>query len=210
MRNICHNEEVDIATPVIVAWNDEKSRMVGDLRDLNTYTVTERYPIPRIQISQAVYIRTMDALKGFHQNVVTPRARKYLRIIVHCGVYEYLRRTSGIKNAPSHFQRMMNEIFPEELSEGWLIIYINDIIFCSKTWEEDIYRLSRVLEKIQSLNMKVSLKKCHFGFEELKALGHVVSVLPLGINKNKVSAVLLKPMPQNQKEIQLFQGFSEY
>ncbi|MBW0556931.1 hypothetical protein O181_096646 [Austropuccinia psidii MF-1] len=139
IRKVGHNEEVEIATLVIVAWNNGKSRMVGNFRALNTYTVPDRYPIPKIQIaltkiSQAVYISTMDALKVFHQNVVTPRARKYLRIIVHCGVYEYLRMPFGIKNAPSHFQRMMNEIFPEELSEGWLIIYIDDIIGCSKTW----------------------------------------------------------------------------
>ncbi|MBW0479585.1 hypothetical protein O181_019300 [Austropuccinia psidii MF-1] len=82
--------------------------------------------------------------------------------------------TFGINNAPSHFQRMMNEIFPEELSEGWLIIYTDDIIVFSKTWEEHMYRLSRVWTKIQSVNMKISLKKCHFKFKELKALEHVV------------------------------------
>ncbi|MBW0572852.1 hypothetical protein O181_112567 [Austropuccinia psidii MF-1] len=81
----------------------------------------------------------------------------------------------GIKNAPSHFQRIMNKIFPGELSEGWLIIYIDDIIVCSKTWEEYMYRLSRVLTKIQSGSIKISLKKCHFGSKELKALGRVVS-----------------------------------
>ncbi|MBW0572220.1 hypothetical protein O181_111935 [Austropuccinia psidii MF-1] len=91
IRKAGHNE-VEITTPVIVAWHNGKSRMVGDFRALNTYTVPDRYQIPKIQISltqisQAVYITTMDALKGFHQNVVTPRARKYLRIIVHCGVY---------------------------------------------------------------------------------------------------------------------------
>ncbi|MBW0577163.1 hypothetical protein O181_116878 [Austropuccinia psidii MF-1] len=152
----------------------------------------------------------MDALKGFHQNVVTPRARKYLRIIVHCGVYEYLRMPFGIKNTPSHFQRMMNEIFPEEPSEGWLIIYIDDIIVFFKTWEEHMYRWSIVLTEIQSVRMKISLKKCHFGLKELKALGHFVSGLSLGIDKNKVSAVLLKPMPQNKKEIQSFLGFAGY
>ncbi|MBW0518459.1 hypothetical protein O181_058174 [Austropuccinia psidii MF-1] len=178
--------------------------MVGDFRALNTYTVPDSYPIPKIQISltqisQAVNITTMDALKGFHQNVVIPRAIKYSRITVHCGVYEYLRMPFRIMNAPSHFQRMMNEIFCEELSEEWLIIYIDDIIVCSKTWEEHMYRLSRVLTKIQSVNMKISLKKCHFWFKELKELGHVVSGLSLGIDKNKVAAVLLKPMPQNKK-----------
>ncbi|MBW0560313.1 hypothetical protein O181_100028 [Austropuccinia psidii MF-1] len=119
IRKVGHNEEVEITTPVIEAWHNGKSRMVGAFRPLNTYTVPERYPIPKIQIaltqiSQAVYITTMDALKGFHQNVVKPRARKYLRIIFHCGVYEYFRIPFGIKNALPHFQRMMNEIFPEE------------------------------------------------------------------------------------------------
>ncbi|MBW0551824.1 hypothetical protein O181_091539 [Austropuccinia psidii MF-1] len=116
----------------------------------------------------------------------------------------------GIKNAPSHFQIMMNEIFPEELPEGWLIIDIDDMIVCSKTWEENIYRLSRFLTKIQSVNMKIPLKKCHFGFKELKALGHVVSALSLGIDKTKVAAVLQKPMPQNKKEIKSFLGFAGY
>ncbi|MBW0539868.1 hypothetical protein O181_079583 [Austropuccinia psidii MF-1] len=147
-----HKKEVQITTPVIVAWHNGKSRMVGDFRALKTYTVPDRYPIPKMQvsltqISQVVYITTMNALKGFHQDVVTPKARKYLRIIVQCGVYEYSRMPLGIKNAPSHFQRMMNKIFPEELSEGWLVIYIDDIIVCSKTWEEHMYRLSRVLTK---------------------------------------------------------------
>ncbi|MBW0559139.1 hypothetical protein O181_098854 [Austropuccinia psidii MF-1] len=103
IRKVGHNEEVEITTPVIVAWHNGKSRMVGDFRALNTYTVPDRYPIPKIQIaltqiSQAVYIATMDSLKGLHQNVVTPRAIKYLRIIVHCGVYEYLRMPFGIKD----------------------------------------------------------------------------------------------------------------
>ncbi|MBW0546722.1 hypothetical protein O181_086437 [Austropuccinia psidii MF-1] len=81
MRKVGHNEEVEIPTPVIVASHNGKSRMVGDFSALSTDTVPDRYPIPKIQlsltqISQAVYITTMDSLKGFHQNVVTPRARK--------------------------------------------------------------------------------------------------------------------------------------
>ncbi|MBW0520438.1 hypothetical protein O181_060153 [Austropuccinia psidii MF-1] len=58
--------------------------------------------------------------------------------------------------------------------------------------------------------MKISLKKCHFAYSELKALGHVVSVLSLAIDKNKVAAVLLKPIPQTKKEMQSFLGFASY
>ncbi|MBW0509053.1 hypothetical protein O181_048768 [Austropuccinia psidii MF-1] len=58
--------------------------------------------------------------------------------------------------------------------------------------------------------MKISLKKCNFGFEELKALGHVVSGLSLGIDKNEVAEVLVKPIPQNKKEMMSFLVFSSY
>ncbi|MBW0532981.1 hypothetical protein O181_072696 [Austropuccinia psidii MF-1] len=36
IRNVVHNDEVEITTPVIVAWPNGKSRMVGDFRALNT------------------------------------------------------------------------------------------------------------------------------------------------------------------------------
>ncbi|MBW0589049.1 hypothetical protein O181_128764 [Austropuccinia psidii MF-1] len=104
----------------------------------------------------------------------------------------------------------MNTIFPTELSEGWLIIYIYYIIICSDSWSLKLERLSRVLHKVSELNMKISLKKCNFGFEELKALGHIVSGLSFGIDKNKVAAVLLKPIPQNKKEMMSFLGFASY
>ncbi|MBW0566137.1 hypothetical protein O181_105852 [Austropuccinia psidii MF-1] len=190
LRKLGHNEQVEVTTPVIITWHNGKSRMVGDFGALNTYTIPDTYPIPRIHemlthISQAKFITAMDVLKGFHQNVLTENVKKLLRIIVHCGIFEYLRIPFGIKNAPAHYQKMMNTIFPEELLEGWLIIYIDDIIICSETWDSHLLRLERVLQKIVQVNMKISLKKCHFAYSELKALGHVVSGLSLGIERKK-------------------------
>ncbi|MBW0520255.1 hypothetical protein O181_059970 [Austropuccinia psidii MF-1] len=163
LREVGHYEQVEVTTPVIIIWHNGKSRMVGDVRALNTYTIPDRYPIPRIhetltQLSQAKLITVMDALKGFHQNFLTDNAKKLLRIIVHCGIFEYLRMPFGIKHAPSHYQRMINTIFPEESSEGWQIIYINDIIICSETWDSHLSRLERVFKKIVQVNMKMSVK----------------------------------------------------
>ncbi|MBW0514800.1 hypothetical protein O181_054515 [Austropuccinia psidii MF-1] len=121
LRIVGHNEEVEETTPVIIAWNNDKSRMVGYFRELNTYTVPDRYPIPRIQetltqFSKAKYVTSMDSLKGFNQNVLLPKTRKLIIVNTHCDIYEYLRMPFGIKNAPSHYQRLMNTIFPTEFS----------------------------------------------------------------------------------------------
>ncbi|MBW0481052.1 hypothetical protein O181_020767 [Austropuccinia psidii MF-1] len=146
LRTLGHNEEVEVTKPVSIAWHNDKSRMVRDFRALNTYTAPDRYPIPRIQetltqLSKAKYLTSMDALKGFNQNVLTPKTKKLLRIITHCGIYEYIRIPFGIKNAPSNYQRIMNTIFPTELSEGWIIIYIDYIIICSDSWSLHLERL---------------------------------------------------------------------
>ncbi|MBW0585097.1 hypothetical protein O181_124812 [Austropuccinia psidii MF-1] len=78
LRRVGHNEEVEVKTPVIIAWHDDNSRMAGDFRALNIYTVPDRYPIPRAQeamtqLSKEKYITSMDALKGFNQNVLMPK-----------------------------------------------------------------------------------------------------------------------------------------
>ncbi|MBW0504293.1 hypothetical protein O181_044008 [Austropuccinia psidii MF-1] len=194
-RKVGHDEQVEVTTPVIITWHNGKSRMVGDFRALNTNTIPDRYPIPRIheiltQLSQAKFITAMDAPKGFHKNVLTDNAKELLRIIVPCRIFEYPRIPFGINNATSHYQRMMNTIFPEELSEGWLIIYIDDIIACSEAWDSHLSRIERVLQKIVQVYMKISLKNCHFAYSELKAPGNVVTGLSLGIDKNKLAAVL--------------------
>ncbi|MBW0547033.1 hypothetical protein O181_086748 [Austropuccinia psidii MF-1] len=109
------------------------------------------------------------------------------------GIYEYTRILFGIKNAPAHFQRMMDTIFQEEILEGLMVVYIDDIIIYSETWEDHVQYIDRVLSKFKPINLKISLKKCNFGQQELLALGHKVSGLSLEIDQNKVEELLQKP-----------------
>ncbi|MBW0467774.1 hypothetical protein O181_007489 [Austropuccinia psidii MF-1] len=215
MREIGHNEIVRISTPVLITWNCGKSRLCGDFRALNNYTKVERYPIPMIphaldKLEKAKYITKMDCMKGSHQDGDKPNSIKLLRIICHMGIYEYTRIPFGIQNAPAHFQRMMDTIFQEEILEGWMVVYIDDIIIYSEILEDHVNYIGRVLSKCTPINLKISLKKCNFGQEELLALGHKVSGLSLAIDQNKVAAVLQKPLPKNIKEMQSFLGFASY
>ncbi|MBW0468148.1 hypothetical protein O181_007863 [Austropuccinia psidii MF-1] len=133
IRMIGHNKLVEIITPVLITWNDGRSRLCGDFRALNNYTKTDRYPIPRIpnaldKLAKAKFITNMDCMKSFYQNGVQPKYMKLLIFICHMAIYEYTRMPFGIKDAPSHFQRMMDTIFQEEILEGWMVVYIDDII----------------------------------------------------------------------------------
>ncbi|MBW0466509.1 hypothetical protein O181_006224 [Austropuccinia psidii MF-1] len=190
IRKIGHNEIVEITTPVLITWHDGKSKLCEDFRALNNYTKADRYPIPRIphaldKLTKAKYITKMDFIKGFHQNGVNPKSMKLLRIICHIGKYEYTRMPLGIKNAPANSQRMMDKIFQEEILKGWMVVYNDDIIIYSETWEDHVKYIDRVLR-------------------------HKVSGLSLAIDHNKVAALLQKPGPKNTKEMQSFLVFARY
>ncbi|MBW0592956.1 hypothetical protein O181_132671 [Austropuccinia psidii MF-1] len=133
---------------------------------------------------------------------------KILRVICHMGKYEYTRMPFGIKNAPAHFQRIRDTIFKEEILEGWMMIYIDEIIIYSETFEDHVKYIDRVPSECTPINLKISLKKCNFGQQELLALGHKVSGFSLAIDPNKVEVVLKKPVPKTIKEMKSFLGLA--
>ncbi|MBW0524305.1 hypothetical protein O181_064020 [Austropuccinia psidii MF-1] len=174
IRKIEHNEIVEVTTPVLITWHDDKSRFCGDLRALNSCTKGNRYPIPRIplvldKLPKDKYITKKDFMDFFHQNGVAPSSMQLLRIICHMGIYEYMRMPFGIENAPAHLQSMLDTIFQEEILESWMVVYITDIIIYYKTWEDHVQYIDRVFSKCTPINLKVSLKKCKNVKQELLA-----------------------------------------
>ncbi|MBW0487815.1 hypothetical protein O181_027530 [Austropuccinia psidii MF-1] len=126
------------------------------------------------------------------------------------GIYEYTRMQFGIKNAPAHFQRMMDTIFQEEILEVWMLVYIDDINIYSETLEDHVKYIDRVLSKCIPINLKISLKKCNFCQQELLALGHKVPGISLTIYQKSVAEVLIEPVQKNIKEMQYSPGRDAY
>ncbi|MBW0494750.1 hypothetical protein O181_034465 [Austropuccinia psidii MF-1] len=74
IRRTGHNEIMEITTPVLITWNDCKSRLCGYFRALNKYTKADRYPIPRIphaleKLAKAKYITKIDYLLALGHKV---------------------------------------------------------------------------------------------------------------------------------------------
>ena len=66
----------------------------------------------------------------------------------------------SLSNSPATFQRFMNDSFKDMIAEGWLIVYMDDMLITSRNKEEDVERTRRVLQRMKELDLHLKLKKC--------------------------------------------------
>jgi hypothetical protein len=102
----------------------------------------------------------------------------------------------GLTNAPATFQSCMNHIFRGQFRK-YILVFFDDILIYSKTWDEHLAHLEKVLDimKTQSLSAKES--KCEFGIRELLYLGHIISGKGVQVHQEKIRAIVDWPMPKN-------------
>lgn len=196
------------------ASNTQKWRLVVDYRKLNEKTIDDRYPLPNIteildKIGRCLYFTTLDLASGFHQIEVNEKDIPKTAFTVENGHYEYTRMPFGLKNAPSTFQRVMDEIL-KDLQNKICLVYMDDIIIYSTSLAEHMQNLTKVLDALRRANLKIQLDKSEFLRREVAFLGHIVTSDGIKPNPSKISAVKNYPIPKSQKEIKQFLGLLGY
>ena len=56
------------------------------------------------------------------------------------------------------------------------MVYLDDILVYSATFEEHLQRLKRVFQRLREAKMKLKPKKCEFCLPSIRYLGHVINV----------------------------------
>jgi hypothetical protein len=56
-----------------------------------------------------------------------------------------------------------------------LLVYLDDIIIFSPTFEQHMTDLREVFGRLREVNIQLKASKCHFFQSEIKYLGHIVS-----------------------------------
>lgn len=115
-------------------------RLCIDYRSLNSNTVTDSWPLPRIdellaRLNGAKVFSKLDLRDGYHQIPVAEHDRYKTAIATRYGSFEFTVMTFGFKNAPSHFQRQMN-LMMQGLLDECVLVYLDDILIYSRTEEE--------------------------------------------------------------------------
>lgn len=138
--------------PVVVVYRNGKPRLVVDYRKLNAKTIPDEFPIPRqseiIQsLSGSQVLSCFDVLAGFTQLDMADEAKEKTVFRCHLGLWQFRRMPFGLRNGPSIFQRIMQGVLAPYL---WLftLVYIDDIVVFSKSWDDHLRHLDIVLGAI--------------------------------------------------------------
>ena len=193
-----------------------KLRFCVDFRALNKLTIKNRYPLPRIdelldRLQGAKYFSKLDLQSGYHQIRIAEDDGSIQRTAFRTryGHYEWSVLPFGLANAPATFQQLMNDILRPYLDQ-FVIVYLDDICIYSKTKEEHLEHLDKVLTILEQHRLFVGLDKCSFGVQEMEFLGHVVGTDGVKVDPKKVQAVKDWPTPKDVKEVRSFLGLTGY
>ena len=202
------------SAPVVIAYRNGKPRFCINYRKLNAVTTPDEFPIPRqseilSSLSGAQVLSSLDVLSGFTKLELDPNDVEKTAFRTHRGLFQFKRMPFGLRNGPSIFQRVMQGILAPYL---WLfcLVYIDDIVVYSKSYEEHIHHLDLVLEAIEKAGITLSPNKCHLFYGSILLLGHKVSRLGLSTHLEKVRAILDLERPKKLSQLQTFLGMVVY
>ena len=124
-------------------------------------------------------------------------------------VTEFLVMPFGLTNAPATFQSCMNHTFRAQLRK-FLLVFFDDILIYSKTWEELLKHLDKVLSIIVEHSLYVKMSKCEFGMKQMLYLGHIINAKGVQVDMEKIRAIRDWPAPKTVTELRGFLGLCTY
>jgi reverse transcriptase-like protein len=127
------------------------------------------------------------------------------------GLFEPMVIFFGLTNSPATFQMMMDNIFRDEITQGWLKIYMDDLIMASED-DEAVHQqwVNQVLQKIKDHDLFLKAKKCSFHKKQVEYLGIIIRQGRVEMDPIKVEGITKWPVPMTVKDVHSFLGFCNF
>jgi hypothetical protein len=205
----------EFGSPIIfVRKADGSLRLCIDCRGLNEVTRKDAYPLPRVNdtfddLKDAIFYTHLDPAYGFGQVRVRDHDIHKTAFQTPDGLVEWVAMPFGLCSAQATFQRMMNDILRDYLHK-FVHVYLDDGCIHTRTLEEHLQHLRLVLHRFKEEGLKLRLKKCFFGLQEMECLGYTISPGQISVSTKKVEAVADWPVPTTQKEVRSFVQFCNF
>ena len=130
--------------------------------------------------------------------------------VTHRGLFKPTIMFFGLCNSPTTFQHFMNDSFRNMIVEGWLVLYMDDILVFSPDEQTHTKCTKRVLQRMMYLDLHLKLEKCTFAATEVEYLGMIVCPGQLAMDPVKLDGIAKWPTPTKVKDVQSFLGFTNF
>lgn len=190
---------------VVVQKSDGSIRLCLDARNLNRQMCDDQQRAENIEELLTRFEKkkcfTMMDLTASYWQIPLRKEDRPLTAFVHRGqTYAFTRIPFGLKCSMSGLMRAVNKVLGPEVRD-YTIIYVDDIILASETYEEHLQHLEIVLSKLMNAGFTIKLSKCQFMKNEIQFLGHTISARGIRPAQDRIEKIFKLHKPRNVKEL---------
>ena len=172
--DIIEESDSEWQSPVVMCKKKSgELRFCVDYRALNKVTKPKFFPLPRLEDvfdalgrSEATIFSTLDLLSGYWQCGLDPATAHKAAFVTPSGVYQWKRLPFGLASAPSSFQHLLTQVL-KHLNYKIALVYVDDILVFSRTFEEHLQHLQQVFDRLIAANLTLKPNKCMFARQEV-------------------------------------------
>ena len=105
--------------------------------------------------------------------------------------------------------RMMDDIL-QPFTNSFVVIYLDDILIYSRTWEEHLQHIHQVLSTLQQHKLYANLDKCSFGMERVQYLIYILDEHGVHVDPAMIQAIHDRPTLMTLIDIHSFLGLANF
>ncbi len=192
--------------PMVVEKKGCKPRVCFDYRALNKITIRSPYPSKDLrnvmaEFNGAKWISKLDLTSSYLQVPIKASDRYKTAFMTSSGLYQMVGMAFGLVGAGDTMQRLMDsilspvkEIVTNYVDDTWVVTKNDD-------FDEHLQHIKKVLEIFRKYGLFINKDKCGFAYQEIDALGHLVSGRTSRVPEHRIRAVAELAPPKNRKEL---------
>jgi hypothetical protein len=209
------NSKSPWSSPVrLVKKPDGSVRICIDYRKLNSVTIRDSFPIPRIEeifshLHNAKIFSTIDLCSSYNQIRLHKDSQQFTAFSCEYGFFEYRVLPQGVTNGCATFQRIISKVLEGHIGVR-CFVYLDDVIIWSNNEKTHFSDVQLIIERLRQYKLKIKLSKCKFARRRIEYLSHIIENGTLSPNPAKFSAVSEFKRPTTVKQLQSFLGLISF
>jgi hypothetical protein len=188
-------------------------RVCLDTRVLNSILINnDKFQIPNIRETLETFANCslfgeFDLSEAYLQFELHPDSRQYTAFTWNHVQYMFVGVPFGIHFIPSHFQRCISRLFHDL---PFVISYFDNLPFGSSDWSTHIDQAISIINRLNTVNLRVKPSSVKIGRSAMKCLGHILSSQGIGIDPDKIAIIRDYPLPVTGEQMMQFLGLTGY